>query len=198
MTAPTRRVVVASGDLLFARAVAEHLEAEEGWSAATAEDGVMALGVVARRPPEAVLVLGDLPRLDAARLARQVHLRWPDVRVVAVGVQTAPEAATMPADAGADAVAAALAGAGPVAPGAPGDDRSREVALVRTLTRRELVILRLLAEGHGAGEIAERLKISPHTVRTHTQNLYAKLGCHSRLELVRLTARLGLLEGGER
>ena len=48
------------------------------------------------------------------------------------------------------------------------------------LTAREREILELVAEGHTNGEIAERLWISSGTVRKHLDNLYAKLGVHSR------------------
>jgi two-component system nitrate/nitrite response regulator NarL len=68
--------------------------------------------------------------------------------------------------------------------------------LLRSLTRRELAVLRLLAQGVDTRGVAETLGISTHTVRTHLQNLYAKLGCHTRLEVVRIAARHGLLEGG--
>jgi DNA-binding CsgD family transcriptional regulator len=194
MTERRRIVLVASGDRLFAESVAGYLGAHQGWDAATAADGVLALGAIGRVRPEAVLVLGELPRLDAATLARQVHLRWGAIRVVTVGSEPGPEAEPLPAAADVEDVVAALGGAGVPTEEVPRDDRTRDVALLRTLTKRELVILRLLAQGHASHDVAERLRISPNTVRTHTQNLYSKLGCHSRLELVRIAARHGLLE----
>jgi DNA-binding CsgD family transcriptional regulator len=48
------------------------------------------------------------------------------------------------------------------------------------LTRREAQIARLLARRATNREIAERLDLSPHTVRHHIENLFAKLGVHSR------------------
>lgn len=53
-----------------------------------------------------------------------------------------------------------------------------------TLTRRELEILRLLATGVNTKAAAERLHVSPATVRNHIQNILGKLGVHSRLEAV--------------
>lgn len=52
------------------------------------------------------------------------------------------------------------------------------------LSRRELDVLRLLALGLNTRAAAERLHVSPATVRNHVQNLFAKLGVHSRLEAV--------------
>ena len=48
------------------------------------------------------------------------------------------------------------------------------------LTAREREVLELVAEGHTNGEIATQLWISPGTVRKHLDNLYAKLGVHTR------------------
>ena len=48
------------------------------------------------------------------------------------------------------------------------------------LTRREAQIARLLARRATNREIAEQLNVSPHTVRHHVENIFAKLGIHSR------------------
>ena len=52
------------------------------------------------------------------------------------------------------------------------------------LTRRELEILRLVATGVSTKATAERLQVSPATVRNHVQNIISKLGVHSRLQAV--------------
>ena len=59
------------------------------------------------------------------------------------------------------------------------------------LTGRERDVLGCLAEGHRRRDVAEHLHLSPNTVRTHLQNIMAKLGVHSALEAVALirTAR---------
>jgi predicted ATPase/DNA-binding CsgD family transcriptional regulator len=61
------------------------------------------------------------------------------------------------------------------------------------LSRRELEVLRLLADGRSNPEIAEALFISVRTVQTHTENIYAKLGVHARAEAVDVAHRHGLL-----
>lgn len=71
----------------------------------------------------------------------------------------------------------------------------RRESNARTLTRRELEVLELLAEGMSNPEIAGRLHISINTVRNHVQNLLTKLGAHSRLEAVALGIRQGLVSG---
>lgn len=62
-----------------------------------------------------------------------------------------------------------------------------------TLTAREREVLELLANGHKQKEIATELSISPKTVGTHIQNLFAKIGVHSRAELVARAYQLDLV-----
>lgn len=59
--------------------------------------------------------------------------------------------------------------------------------LLASLTQREREVLACLAEGAGRQDVAKRLHLSANTVRTHLQNLMAKLGVHSALEAVAVT-----------
>jgi PAS domain S-box-containing protein len=52
------------------------------------------------------------------------------------------------------------------------------------LTRREVEILRQLTQGLSTAAVAERLHVSRATVRNHIQNIFAKLGVHTRLAAV--------------
>lgn len=71
-------------------------------------------------------------------------------------------------------------------------EREREQAL-RSLTARELEILRLLAGGRDVSAIARQLRISLLTVRTHVRSLLAKLDAHTQLEAVARAQVLGIL-----
>ena len=66
-------------------------------------------------------------------------------------------------------------------------------ALVEPLSDRELEVLALLARGLTNPEIAERLFVSLSTVKSHTRNLYGKLGVHSRVDAVTRARSLGIL-----
>ena len=63
------------------------------------------------------------------------------------------------------------------------------------LTEREREVLGLLADGLSNAAIAEQLFVSVHTVRNHIANLSAKLGAHSKLEVLSIAVRDGLLPG---
>lgn len=70
---------------------------------------------------------------------------------------------------------------------------SLENGVLGDLRPRERTILELYADGLSAGEIAELLVISPHTVRTHLKLAYRRLGVHSRDEAINLVRREQLL-----
>lgn len=70
--------------------------------------------------------------------------------------------------------------------------RTDSERLVDSLTPRELEVLRCMVAGLGRKAVAERLFLSPHTVRTHMQNVLGKLGVHSTLAAVALARRAGV------
>jgi LuxR family maltose regulon positive regulatory protein len=86
---------------------------------------------------------------------------------------------------------AALAAFAAVAAGIEAAPAQR--GLVEPLSPRELEILRLLASDLDGPGIARHLVVSLNTVRTHTKNIYAKLGVNSRRAAVRRGGDLGLL-----
>ena len=61
------------------------------------------------------------------------------------------------------------------------------------ITRRELEILDLIAQGLSNREIAEKLFVSENTVKTHCSRVFDKLGAKRRTQAVLLSKELGLL-----
>jgi DNA-binding NarL/FixJ family response regulator len=70
-------------------------------------------------------------------------------------------------------------------------DRDRKA---ETLTAREIEVLQLLAFGHTNKDIAERLYISPDTVKTHLEHIFEKLGASDRTAAVAEALRRHLIE----
>jgi two-component system response regulator DesR len=66
-------------------------------------------------------------------------------------------------------------------------------ALESPLSEREQEVLSLIATGSTNKEIAERLHLSPHTVKEHTSAIYRKLGVRNRAEATRQAQRLKIL-----
>jgi DNA-binding CsgD family transcriptional regulator len=65
------------------------------------------------------------------------------------------------------------------------------------LSRRELEVLGLIAQGRTNREIGDRLFISQKTVGVHVGNILAKLGVSGRVEAAAVAIRLGLETGGQ-
>jgi DNA-binding NarL/FixJ family response regulator len=142
---------------------------------------------VSRTP--AFVLLADPPSVqwtaDALRAgARGVLPRdaTPD-EIIAALEAAAVGLVTLPAEVAADFVSAARA---------PGVPRQAGHA-TQPLTRREIEVLGMLAEGLANKNIAARLGISEHTVKTHVASILTKLDAFSRAEAVAIGARQGLI-----
>ena len=82
-----------------------------------------------------------------------------------------------------------------------GETEARSTAtagLIEPLSDRELDVLRLLATDLGGPGIASELYVSLNTLRTHTKNIYAKLGVNNRRAAVRRAQELDLLRTPQR
>jgi LuxR family maltose regulon positive regulatory protein len=77
--------------------------------------------------------------------------------------------------------------------GQPGSQIPTAQTLIEPLSERELDVLRLLKTELSGPEIARELSVSVTTLRTHTRNIYAKLGVNSRRAAIRRTEEIHLL-----
>jgi DNA-binding CsgD family transcriptional regulator len=68
-------------------------------------------------------------------------------------------------------------------------ERKRPASGWGSLTPTECEVIRLVAQGLGNKDVAERLFISPRTVQTHLTHVYAKLNLTSRIQLIQEAAR---------
>jgi DNA-binding NarL/FixJ family response regulator len=69
----------------------------------------------------------------------------------------------------------------------------KEDSVLSTLSGRERTVLACLVQGLSRQEIAKQLCVSPHTVRTHINNLLHKLDVHTTLAAVSIARRAGLV-----
>ena len=191
----SRRIVIASADHLMLESL-PHLLRSAGWDiAAATPDGVNALAAAARSEIDAVLIVNQLDRLSPAHLARELRRQRPGLSVVVVGDPNF--AGSLPDHAAAEAVLRAVETA-PDDPIERSDPKTPVwIEQLASLTPRERSILKLLGSGLTMPQVARHLGLSDHTVRTHMQKLYAKLGCHSRLDVIRFATRHGIVDGGQ-
>jgi DNA-binding NarL/FixJ family response regulator len=149
--------------------------------------------------------LGDAP---GGELAAEVRRRHPAVRMLLVIPDDAPQSQleamaagasgcllhTWTRDAVVEALEDALRGVGRFDVEAPRQlaDLARRTAPREVLlTEQERVVLRLMRQRLTYKEIAQRLGVSWHTVRTHAQSILRKLGVHSRRDLDAWDVRMG-------
>jgi DNA-binding NarL/FixJ family response regulator len=185
---------------------------------ATAADGEEAVALAAEHRPDVVLMDLRMPRTDGFEATRRLAAEHPSIGVIALTTY-ADDASVLEAlragaqgyltkDAGAEEIRAALlAVAGGEAALDPAVQRhvvravaaegsapraAAPTALPDGLTAREAEVLALVADGLSNTEIAERLVVSPATVKSHINHLFAKAGVRDRAQAVTYAYRHGL------
>lgn len=219
-------VIVIDGQRTFADALAARLGAETGLTVAVATESVApALRLLVGRHVDVALLDAELPgslRLAADLTRARTAVPHP-VRVIMLGtIPGAPRIAEA-LRAGISgwvrkeesvghllmAIQGVMRGETWLPPTAVGsvlslllDERDHRAASrnhpLATLTPREREVLSYLAEGIGRREVAVRMDLSANTVRSHLQNLMAKLGVHTTLEAVALARRAQIREASSR
>ena len=183
----------------------------------SAADGEQAVAVVLDTRPDVALMDLRMPKLTGDQVTARLAQEAPDVRVLVL-TTFADDDAILPAlRAGAvgyltkDATSEQLVGAiRDVAAGRTVLDPSVQRRLVELvaapsapaeaelggLTRREVDVVRLVAQGLTNGQIARRLVLSEATVKTHLNHVLAKLDVDGRPGLVAWAWRQGLVRSG--
>ena len=184
-----------------------------------AGDGEEAIRLTKTLKPDLVLLDITLPDKSGIEITRELKDRFPEILIMIVSMHSRIDYITESFRAGAlgyvikeSAAERLVQGLETVARGEYFLDSSLSHKVVEkilgfptkeaiitdekyaSLTPREEQILRLLAEGHSAREVGEKLFISPKTVENHRANIMDKLDLHSTLDLIRYAVRLGLID----
>ncbi|HEY7122019.1 MAG TPA: response regulator transcription factor [Solirubrobacterales bacterium] len=210
-TAPGAAPELNGGDKLSVLVVDDHavvqwgfrlLLGRQGWmgECVVASDTEEAVELAGRSKPDVALVDLFLGERSGAELCEALREVSPKTRVLLISGAgwISPEAAKAAGASGfiskdwsADEVANAvrMVGRGMTvfAPQADGP--------ATPLSEREREVLELIGAGKTNKEIAERLFLSPHTIKDHTTALYRKLGVRNRAEATRKAEQLGLTRG---
>lgn len=173
-----------------------------------AQDGAEAVEVALRLRPSAVVMDLRMPNMDGVAATAAIKEAWPEATVIMLTTYDTDEAIVRAVEAGAagyvlkdtppdeliHSIRQAAAGetvlSPPVAKRLVERLRSPETA---SLSKREIEVLREVANGNTNGVIAERLHISQATVKTHLLHIYDKLGVSDRAAAVSRAYETGVL-----
>lgn len=197
---PPLRAFVADDHPLYRGAVVGAIESCSALElAGCAEDGREALRQIRRLEPDVAVLDVQMPGLGGSEVLAALVRENAPTRVLLLSALATSDAAT-------EAIAAGAAGV--LDKSSTAEELCRALVAVASgetvvsprlvgngsgLSAREREVLGLVAEGLSAPEIAARLTLSSHTVKTHMRNLYEKLGVTDRAAAVAVAMRRGLL-----
>jgi len=205
------RTVLSDSSEVMVQGLTPLLEAEGIDVVGTAIDLTTMLGELGKRRPDVLLVDAELPGADPYELVSFARRVSPETRVLLLSGHARPEPIEAVLAAGPDGcisksesirqVAAAVRALAsgdrhPINWIRPRAARRRDDSIelmVRSLSRRELMILHHLAAGRSNARIAKECGLSLNTVRGHVQSILVKLGVHSKVEAVWFAVREGVV-----
>src|SRR5208282_2986216 len=197
------RVVVADDQRVVREGLVTSLSVIPGVKVVgAAADGEQAVALVARHRPQVVLMDLRMPRLDGVEATRRILADYPATAVVVLTTYADDDSILaalrvgalgyLTKDAGREQIARALHAAA----GGPAMDAASTRPLPDGLTAREAEVLSLIATGRTNAQIAATLVVSPSTVKTHINNIFAKTGVTSRAQAVRYAYTHGFADPG--
>ena len=204
------RLVVADDHPIWREAVERDLAAAGLVVVGTAGDGAKAVRVCAATRPDVLVCDLQMPGMSGVEVARAVAGTTKVLVLSASGEQQDVLEAVKAGASGylvksataaelVDAVRRTAAGDAVFTPGLAGlvlgeYRRTADDDDAPKLTARETEVLRLVAKGLTARQVAERLVLSHRTVENHVQNTLSKLQLHNRAQLVRYAVEKGLAD----
>jgi len=198
------RLVVIDGHTLLHSVYEDVLESEGFVITAFGRLGSELIPLVRRHSPDAVVLELDLQDLDGITSIRRLTERFPEIPAVVLTTSASQDDITAAFEAGAKGyilktvelddlgsmLRQVLDGSIDRAVGYPSAAKTQAA---RRFTDRELVVLRLLAEGLSNSEIAARLDRTTQTVKFHLAGIYRKLGVNTRTGAVDAAINAGVM-----
>lgn len=181
-----------------------------------ASDGDEAVRLAAQLRPDVILMDVTMPDVDGVEATRRIHQQLPDIRVVMLTMHADQSVIAEALRAGAsgylvkdcstdeiaNAVRMAASDEATLSPELATamldevrriDPDSVEDDSDRVVTKREVEVLQLIADGCSTPEVAERLFISQKTVKNHLASIYHKLDARDRTQAVLQAVRMGIV-----
>jgi len=201
------RVMIVDDHLMVRRGLATFLKVFKDFKlVGEADSGESAVQLCVKLQPDVVLMDMVMQSMDGAAATRLIRKQCPSAQVIALTsfkdeilVKSALQAGAISyllkgvsASELAQAIRAAHAGRSTISAEATEaliQAASQDVVLGPDLTEREHEVLLLMVEGLNNTQIANRLTVSPSTIKSHVSSILAKLGVTSRTEAVALALR---------
>ncbi len=183
---------------------------------AEAGNGVAALDVVGQHKPDLILMDISMPGANGIDVSLQIRSLYPQIKIIILSgladegyvsqtIKAGLNGYMLKANAATElisAIRAVMDGHMFLSPEVTCAVMAQYKEFLNTkstpaaslLSKRELEVLKLVAEGLRTKEIADRLKIGVKTVDTYRARLMTKLNCNSTTELVRYAIRQGIVE----
>ncbi|MCX8062610.1 MAG: response regulator transcription factor [Anaerolineales bacterium] len=213
MENPKVRILIADDHPVIREGLSAMLSSVAGFEVVgLAGDGQEAMDLALRLVPDIVLMDLRMPGMDGVQAMRLIHAQCESIRFIILTVYDNDEYIFEGIRAGAsayllkdvsrdelvNAIREVYRGQSLLHPQiarklfdrVSGSGSAEQGAV---LTDRELEILRMMANGASNKQIAARLRISSHTVKTHVSNIYQKLEVNDRAEAVAKAIRQGIL-----
>jgi DNA-binding NarL/FixJ family response regulator len=210
------RIVIAEDHTLFRESLRAVLSSDADLEVvAEAEDGLEAIRCAEELAPDMILIDLSMPKMNGVEAIREINKRIPETRILVLTVHKTEEFILEVFQAGAGgyilkdassvelmmAIKSVLGGKRYLSPsvsqmvieGYLAGRNNEPSSPWDTLTQRERVILKLIAEGHSNKEIADYLFIAVGTVEKHRSNLMKKLDLHSASALTAYATERGLI-----
>ena len=210
-------VVLVDDHDLFRGGLRDILEDQGVAVVGEADCGERGVELVAEVAPDVAVMDLNMPGIGGVEATRQIADRTPATRVLVLTISSDDETIMQAMMAGASGyllkdasvdelaagIRAAAAGESSISPpiaakllawlrnGAP--ERPVPQVVQAALSRRQIEVLRLLAEGKGNAEIAQELFISPKTVKNHIASILAKLQMENRIQAAVYAVKTGLV-----
>jgi DNA-binding NarL/FixJ family response regulator len=198
-------VVIADDHMLMAEGLAKLVEGDFD-VVAKVESGRELLRVVARRPPDLALIDVSMPEMTGVETARELLEMAPDCKVILISMHSQAEMVREAFRAGASgyvlkrsaaaelltAMWEVIKGNAYVSSSIAKEALSSLLAPAPRLTSRQREVLRLVAEGRSAKEIASKLGIAVKTAQFHKTSIMTRLGIRTTAELIKYAIDHGI------
>jgi DNA-binding NarL/FixJ family response regulator len=211
------RILIADDHQMFIDGLKSLLEHAEGIEiVGEALDGVEVLYKLEKQPADIVLMDINMPKRDGLATTKLVLEKYPDTKVIMLTMFNTPEFIQGLADVGAHGYILKntgkeelMAAISAVSSGKTFYSQEVMQTMLRqnskktadgktindpNLSKREIEVLKLIAQEFTTQEIADKLFISQHTVETHRKNLLDKIGAKNIAGLVRYAIQAKMVE----